>query len=328
MANTTPITVDQIDEVAVVEPQQVPQNLRRGQGKRHVAITGWLFALPFVLSFALVFIVPILTALRNSFYGQVAQGGGLFGGGGTINQFVGLDNFRAAITDVRFWRGMGRVIGYAAFQIPIMIGLALFLALILDSYLIKRVGGFRLAFFLPYAIPGIVAAMMWIFLYSPGVSPFFRYLPAGTDFFAPNVVLASMANMTTWTFTGYNMLIFLAALQAIPHDLYEAARLDGATGFQIATRIKLPILGPAVLLAVLLSIVGTIQLFGEPTLMSIAAPWMGNDYTPMMMGYASMMGQLTPSGTGPASAISVLMALIAGVLAALYALVQRKVGNN
>ncbi len=310
-----------------VTPAPTRPGRNSGRGRRKLALTGWAFMLPFVLAFTVVFVVPICMAVRNAFYNQVAAGGGLFGGGGQVDKFVGLANFKAVVTDERFWSGMGRVVGYAAFQIPVMIGLALFLALMLDSYLVRRVGGFRLSYFLPYAIPGIVAAMMWVFLYSPDVSPFARYLPDGFDFFAPGTVLASMANMTTWTFTGYNMLIFLAALQAIPHDLYEAARLDGATGFQVATRIKLPILRPAALLAVLLSIVGTIQLFNEPSVLAVAAPWMGNDFTPMMMAYNSMMGQLTPSGSGPASAISIVMALVAGVLAAVYAAVQRKVAD-
>lgn len=78
------------------------------------------------------------------------------------------------------------------------------------------------------------------------------------------------------------------------------------------------------MLAVLLSIIGTIQLFNEPAVMRTIASWMGHDYTPMMMAYNTMMGAITPSGAGPASAISILMALVAGVLAVLYALVQRK----
>jgi len=80
----------------------------------------------------------------------------------------------------------------------------------------------------------------------------------------------------------------------------------------------------AALLAVLLSIIGTIQLFNEPAVMRTIASWMGHDYTPMMMAYNTMMGAITPSGAGPPSAISILMALVAGVLAVLYALVQRK----
>ena len=170
-------------------------------------------------------------------------------------------------------------------------------------------------------------AIMWGYLYIPEVSPFAGSLPTieGQPFFlSPPVILASMANMTTWTYTGYNMLIFLAALQAIPGDLYEAARIDGANGWQITTKIKIPLIRGAALLAVLLSIIGTIQLFNEPAVMRTIASWMGNDNTPMMMAYNTMMGAITPSGAGPASAISILMALVAGALAVIYAIVQRK----
>ena len=99
---------------------------------------------------------------------------------------------------------------------------------------VKHVTGFRLGYFLPYAIPGVVASIIWVYLYNGQISPIVKGLAAigvNVDFFNKNIVLGSMANITTWTFTGYNMLIFLAALQAIPHDLYEAARIDGASGF-------------------------------------------------------------------------------------------------
>lgn len=288
---------------------------------------GWLFLAPFLVLFAIVFVVPIIVSIRSALFAQVPTGGGLYGGGGLEDQFVGLDNLVAAATNGTFWSGMGRVVLFGVIQVPIMILGALLLALLLDSFLVKRVGFFRLAFFLPYAIPGVIAAMMWVYLYSPGLSPFLDYLPAGTDLMAPGTILLSMANMTTWTFMGYNMLIFLAALQAIPHDLYEAARIDGANGFQIATKIKIPMVRGAALLAVLLSIIGTIQLFNEPVIMQTVNPWMGDGFTPMMLAYNSLMGQISPSGTGPASAISLLMAVIAGLLAAVYALLQGRKGK-
>lgn len=202
-----------------------------------------------------------------------------------------------------------------------MIGAALGLALLLDSFSVRKPGFFRLSYFLPYAIPGVVAAMVWLYLYSPGLSPFLPYLPEGTNFMAPGVILASMANMTTWTYTGYNMLIFMAALKSIPTDIYEAARIDGATGWQINTKIKIPLVRNAALLAVLLSIIGTIQLFNEPTVMYTVNPWMGENYTPMMMAFNN---RNILQGVGFSSAVSVMMALIAGVLAIGYALLQKK----
>nr|WP_067780260.1 sugar ABC transporter permease [Actinomyces vulturis] len=286
---------------------------------RRQAFYGWAFAAPFAILFSITFLIPIAVSIYQSFF-KTSAGGGLYGGGERVTSFVGLSNYIDVVTNAQFWTGMGRVMLFGIFQIPVMILSALFLALILDSYLIKRATIFRLGYFLPYAIPGIVAAMVWLYLYNPQLSPVASL--TGIDFFASNVVLASMANMTTWTFTGYNMLVFLAALQAIPHELYEAARLDGATGLQVATKIKIPMVANAALLTVLLSIIGTIQLFNEPTVMATSQAWMGKEYTPMMMAYSTMM--TSPGDPHKASAISIVMALIAALLAAVYAMVQKK----
>ncbi len=314
---------------AAASPVPAPsKKSSRAHGARHQARTGWLFMAPFSILFVFVFLVPIVVSIYSSFFAQLPSGEGLYGGGGLVDTFVGFDNFALAIGSAPFWTGMGRVVLYGLFQVPVMIVLALGLALLLDSFVVRRPGAFRLAFFLPFAIPGVIAAMMWLYLYTPEVSPLLPYLPEGTNLMAPGTVLFSMANMTTWTYTGYNMLIFLAALQTIPRDLYEAARLDGASAWQIATRIKVPLVRGAALLAVLLSIIGTIQLFNEPMVMEGANAWMGKEYTPMMLTYNSMMGAVSPSGTGPASAYSLLMALIAGALAVVYALLQRRKGDK
>ena len=293
--------------------------------------TGWAFMAPFGIMFALVFILPICWAIYSSFFRQVAEGGGAYGGGRLVNRFVAFQNFQYVLTSPNFWSGVGRVLVYTLIQVPIMIVGALVLAMLLDSFIVRHVTPFRLGYFLPYAIPGVVASIIWVFLYNGQISPIVKGLASigvNVDFFASNVVLASMANITTWTFTGYNMLIFLAALQAIPHDLYEAARIDGASGLQIAWHIKLPNVRAAALLAMLLSIVGTIQLFNEPQVMSIADSGISKSYTPMMMALNTSQGTLTPGGDGPASAIAIVMALIAGVLAAVYALVERKVNEQ
>ncbi|MDN6793547.1 MAG: sugar ABC transporter permease [Propionibacterium sp.] len=286
-----------------------------------------LFVLPFALGFFLVFIIPICVAVYQSFFRSVPKGGGAYGGGELVKQFVGLDNFREVVQNERFWLGMGRVFLYGAIQIPVMIIAALLLALMIDSLVVKHVSVFRLGNFLPYAIPGVVAAMLWMYLYTPEISPIVKALAAvgiHVNFMAPNIILASMANMTTWTYTGYNMLIFLAALQSIPKDLQEAARLDGASGWQIVWNIKVPLVRGAALLAVLLSIIGTVQLFNEPMILQVSNQWMGKDYTPMMLAYNTMMGSLSPSGDGPGSAASIVMALVAALLAAVYAVAQRR----
>lgn len=303
---------------------------RRGFGRSHEARTGWMFLSPFVLLFALCFLAPIVVSVRAAFHRDLPTGGGLYGGGELVETFVGVENFAQVLATPALWAGLGRVVLFGIFQIPVMIGLALLLALLLDSEVVRRVTVFRLGFFLPFAIPGVIAALLWTYIYSPRLSPINQVLGAvgaPIDFFHPQMILVSMANMTTWTFAGYNMLIFLAALQAIPRELYEAARIDGASEARIVWAIKVPMVAPAALLAVLLSIIGTIQLFNEPTVLATVNPWMGNDFTPMMLAYNAMTGQAQPSGAGPASAVSIVMAVFAGVLAAGYALAQRRLAR-
>ena len=278
---------------------------------------------PFGILFAIVFFY----AIYSSFFRQVTEGGGAYGGGELVNKFVGFQNFEYVLTSGNFWSGVGRVLIYTLIQVPLMIIIALALAMVIDSFVVKHITGFRLGYFLPYAIPGVVASIIWVYLYNGQISPIVKGLAAigiNVDFFSKNVVLASMANITT----GYNMLIFLAALQAIPHELYEAARIDGASGWQISMRIKLPNVRSAALLSMLLSIVGTIQLFNEPQIMQTADPGISKTYTPMMMAMNTSQGTLTPGGGGPASAVAIVMALIAGVLAMIYALVERKANEQ
>lgn len=310
----------------VQPPRRAGRRASRPGGRR-VALAGVGFVAPFAILFIFCFVVPIAVSIYQSFYRGVASGSGLYGGGELVNQFVGLENYIQVATNGAFWAGMGRVFLFGIVQVPVMIIGALILALLLDSAAVKRVAGFRLGYFLPYAVPGVVAALVWTYMYNPQFSPINQVLGlvgGHVNFFSPNVILWSMANMTTWTFTGYNMLIFLAALQAIPHELYEAARMEGASEFTIVWRIKIPLVRNAMLLSVLLSIIGTVQLFNEPSVLQTVNPWMGADFTPMMMAYNTMMGGISPSGDGPASAVSIMMALIAGVLAVIYALLQKK----
>lgn len=308
------------------------QRIIRARARRK-AMYGWAFLAPFLILFLLVFVVPIITSAYEAFFQKKAANAGPYGGGELVNKFVGFENFSAVIHSGPFWSGMGRVFLFGIIQIPAMIIFALGLALLLDSIAARHQKVYRLMYFLPYAIPGIIAAIIWIYLYTPGVSPVIAglsYLGIEPHLFSHSVVLWSMANVTTWTYTGYNMLIFYAALQAVPTELYEAARIDGATEWQLTTRIKVPMLSSAVLLTVLLSIIGTIQLFNEPAMFQKKASLAG-DYMPMLMALAVNDHRVSlngVTGAGPAAALSLVMAVIAGVLALVYALIQRKVSPS
>jgi multiple sugar transport system permease protein len=131
---------------------------------------------------------------------------------------------------------------------------------------------------------------MWGYLYGPSFGPFTQIaseldLPP-PSFLSSGTMLASLANVVTWEFAGYNMLILYAALRAVPTELYEAAAVDGAGPFRTAWHIKLPLLRPALLLTLIFSVIGTFQLFNEPQILRELAPSViGRSYTPNLYAY-------------------------------------------
>jgi multiple sugar transport system permease protein len=258
----------------------------RGRGRRAWAIrrqlTPYVFLSPFLALFVLFLFVPLLYALKLSLYADRLIGGEVF---------VGLDNFRRAVHDPALWSGIRRMALFGAIQIPVMLGLALVLALVLDAGTVRLRRLFRLGFFLPYAVPSVVAALMWGYLYGGTFGPFAQladYLGVtAPGFLTPRWMLASIANIVTWEYVGYNMIILYAALQAVPRELYEAAAMDGASGRQIARHVKVPLIAPALVLTTVFSIIGTLQLFNEPQIMTSVAPEViGSSYTPNLYAYS------------------------------------------
>jgi multiple sugar transport system permease protein len=241
-----------------------------------------VFLSPFLALFVLFLFVPLVYALDLSLHADRLVGGEVF---------VGLANFRRAVEDPSFWDGVRRMLGFGAFQIPLMLGLALLFALVLDAGVVYLRKLFRLAFFLPYAVPSVVAVLMWGYLYGGTFGPFAqlarRFDVPAPGFLTPDWMLVSIANIVTWEYVGYNMIILYAALQAVPRELYEAAATDGATGRQIAVRVKLPLIAPALVLTTVFSIIGTLQLFNEPQILRYVAPGViGSDYTPNLYAWS------------------------------------------
>ena len=289
------------------------------------AVTPYLFILPFGLLFLLFFIVPILYALYQSLFRSQRSGLGL--GAATVS-FNGLGNYADALHDINFYTGVGRVLLYGIVQIPVMLGLALLLALLLDSTVVRFKSFFRVAFFVPFAIPGIIAALLWGYLYDPGLSPIVKGIQAfglsAPDFLGPGSVLWSIANIATWTYAGYNMLIIFAALQAIPTEIYESARLDGCSGVGIAWHIKIPLVAPALILTFIFSIIGTLQLFSEPQVLSTISNNISTSYTPVLYAYNVAFGN---NNYYYAAALSVVLALVTFVFSfGVLRVTQRQAG--
>src|SRR3954468_5297498 len=252
---------------------------RRG-GAQHSA-AGFLFTAPFITLFLLVFIAPLAYALYLSLFREQLVGG---------NTFVGIDNYVDGLKDQAFIDGIQRVAVYMLIQVPLMLVLALVFALILDSGRVWLSKFLRVGVFVPYAVPVVIAALMWGYLYGKDFGPFADIADklgvAPPDFLSESTMLFSLANVATWTYTGYNMIILYAALRAIPSELYEAAAVDGENPLRPAIHIKLPLLRPALLLCTIFSVIGSFQLFAEPRIFySLAPDVIGKNYTPNLYVY-------------------------------------------
>lgn len=275
----------------------------------------WILLTPFLVVFIGTVIVPIGMAVGYSF--SRVERSGLLGEDGVTSTFAGLQNYAAALANANFMASIGRVLLFGVVQVTVMIVAATVLALLLESVHARWPGFFRATYFMPYGIPGVIAAILWSFLYIPGLSPIvdvFGLVGIEVDFLAPEMVLWSIANIVTWTYTGYNMLIIIAQLKSIPSDLYEAARIDGASAWNVIKDIQLPLIRPALMLTIIFSIIGTLQLFAEPRLLMTMSAGITSEYTPNMTAYAFAFQY---NDIGMAAAQAVIIALSAFVLSAI-----------
>src|SRR5690349_8013183 len=279
-----------------------------GVRRRRRSWKGWQFVGPFMVVFALVFLAPFASSIYLSPYKNRLGGGDSCGG---------LDNYRQAIQDSQFWSAFGRVAVVLVVQVPIMLFLALLVALAIDSGRLYGKAFFRIAIFLPYAVPAVVATFMWGFMYSNQFGlvgnineAFGITLP---EPLSANLALASIGNIVTWEFVGYNMLIFYSALRVVPASLYESAEIDGAGAFRIITAIKLPAIRGALVITTIFSVIGSFQLFNEPAIMRpLARNVLTSDYTPNMYAYSlSFAGQQY----NYAATVAIIMGVITMVIA-------------
>jgi multiple sugar transport system permease protein len=261
--------------------------------------------------FVAAMVAPIGYALYLSLWTERSSG---LGFGGAHQVFDGIGNYSRALGDSAFRHGFLITAGYCALYIPVMLCLALGLALLLDSALARARRFFQLALFLPHAVPGLIAALVWTYLYTPGISPVVSALNSGgihIDFLSSSVILPSVVNIAVWEWTGYNMVVFYAALQAVPREVIEAATVDGASGVRTALSVKVPMIRPALVLTGLFTVIGSLQLFTEPMTLRISSNAIVSTWTPNMYAYSAAFNR---GDYGLAAAASVVLAVVAAVL--------------
>ena len=239
----------------------------------NVSRAGWLFVAPAMLAIAVFFVVPVAAALAMSFTDfdiyALADLRNL--------RFIGLTNYLNLLQTPLFWQALLNTLFFVVVGVPLSIGASLGAALLLHSKLARFKGFYRTALFAPVVTTLVAVAVVWRYLLHTRYG-LLNYaltglgLPSVDWLGDPTWAMPAIMLMSVWKNFGYNMVILLAGLQAIPEDLYEAARLDGAKRWALLRHITLPSLAPMLLVVSILTMAGHFQLFAEPYVMTQGGP--------------------------------------------------------
>ncbi|WP_084816093.1 carbohydrate ABC transporter permease [Frondihabitans sp. Leaf304] len=321
---TTTVDVDQTApgrDPAAKPSAPAPRAARR----RRFNFTPYAMLAPAAILFLVFMAAPIVYTLILSLQKTEVQGLGL-GSGARKTVFAGLSNYAAAFSDPDFLASAGRVGLYGLILVPAMLVLALVFALLLDSKRTRLAGFSRVVIFLPYAVPAVISSLLWGFLYLPSVSPFVDLANAlnlpSPDVLSQGTVIFAIANIALWGGVGFNMVVMYTALKAIPTDLYEAARLDGASEIRVALAIKIPIILPSLIMTAIFSLIATLQVFAEPTTLKPLTNSISSTYTPLMKVYRDAFIR---NDVNSASATSIIIAVTIFALSFVFLrVVQRR----
>ncbi|MCV2395312.1 sugar ABC transporter permease [Actinotalea sp. M2MS4P-6] len=293
----------------VGRPEAPVPGVRRTRRRLNAKTAPYVLLAPALALLTAFMLIPIGYSVWLSFRTVKVADGSLLGR--RTEQAAGLSNYTTVLTDRVFWEAMGRMVVYGVIVVVIMFGLALTFALLLDHPRTRAAGLWRTSIFIPYAVPGVIASLMWGFIYLPAVSPIVSAFEAlglaPPDFLGSGTVLFSTANIAIWGGTGFNMIILYTALRAIPSEIYEAARIDGCSDLRIAFSIKIPMIAPAMVMTMIFALIAMIQVYNEPTALSTLSHAITSTWMPMMKIYSDAF---VLNNTFLAAAESVLLALL------------------
>jgi multiple sugar transport system permease protein len=233
----------------------------------------YLFLTPALLAIFIFFLIPVFAALLMSFTNFDIYSLGHI----SYARFVGLSNYIEIFKDPLFWQSLINTFYFVLAGGPLSIAVSLGAALLLSSKLVKFKGIFRLVYFMPVVTTLVAVSILWRFIYQPRFG-ILNYLLGfigihPIDWLGdPHWAMPAIILMAIWKNFGYNMIIFIAGLQNIPEDLYEAANIEGASEWNKFKNITLPLLAPTTLFVSIITIIGYFQLFAEPYVMTQGGP--------------------------------------------------------
>jgi multiple sugar transport system permease protein len=293
--------------IAPARPATAARRGRRSAYERRRGRSGLTFVTPFMIMYTLFMVVPLAYAVYQSLYTTKLIGG---------TSFSGFANYETVLKSGPFWGGVIRVVIFGAIQIPVMLAIAFFFATIFDIGVAKWGRVFRAIFFVPYAVPIVVSALMWGFLFDPTYGPFDRFMNAigfhNFNWMSSTMMIPTIIIIAIWEWTGYNCVILYTALKSVPRDVVEAAILDDTPLWKIILRIKLPLVRPAIVMLVFLNTIGAMQLFVEPFILNnYQAGVITNTWTPVLDIYSTA---ISAGEYQLGAAMAVVLALIVVVI--------------
>lgn len=221
--------------------------------EKNEAKWGLLFIAPTMIGLAILNFYPIFNTIYQSFFKT-----GDFGLG---NTFVGLQNYQKVLGSSEFWQSLLNTFKYAIIEVPFSVVIALILAVLLNKKIAFR-SGYRTIFFLPMVAAPAAVAMVWKWLYNQKFGLLNHVFHTNIAWISdPKIAWISIAIIGVWSIIGYNMVLFISGLQEIPHDYYEAADIDGATGIKQFFKITVPLLSPTTFFIVQTRIIAALQVF-------------------------------------------------------------------
>ena len=280
--------------------------------QRSEFIWGWLFILPTVIGLIVLNIIPIFQTIYQSFFKT-----GDFGRG---NIFVGLENYQKVFADKEIWQALINTFKYAIVEVPFSIVIALVLAGFL-----KMIGRsvYRTIIFLPMVAAPAAVAMVWRWLFNSDFGLINNLFHLHTKWISdPRIAVFSIAVIGIWSIIGYNMVLFISGLQEIPHDYYEAAEIDGATGIKCFFNITVPLLSPTIFFVMITRIIGALQVFDLIYMvMDKTNPALNKTQSLVFLFYKYTF---TNKNVGYGSTIVILLLVITLIITAIQMTAQKK----
>ena len=303
--------------VATPDTQTLPSTRSAPTSKSEAGRAGWWFSTPFLVVYILFLIGPVLIGLVISFFNTSTVSAGVGG-------WVGLSNYAAVLKNGDFWASMWHTTIFTLLSTPLLVIVPLLFA-ILAARVVRNRWFFRLAFFAPYVVPSSAVCLIFAFMYTPETGLISKAFSA-VGLTAPNFLGSTggawfgVTLLTLWWTFGLNFILYTAAIQDIPEDVYEASAIDGASPWQQITRITMPLLRPTIALVVILQLLASLKVFDQIYILLAGGP--GNKTRPVIE-YIYDTG-LTSYRGGYASAATMVYLVVLIVISAVWVLFNRR----